>query len=265
MPERELRGVKLAWEEAGDGQPVVLLHPFPLNRTVWSSQRNFLSKKYRIITPDLRGFGDSGLDGEISAMETFADDVAALMDDLRIGRFILGGLSLGGYIALAFYKRYPERVRGLILANTKALPDDDMARRGRSEMAKLAIREGAGAVGKAMLTKLFGETTFRLKPHVPIDTWRKMEKNSPRGLAAALRGMALRPDSTDLLPKITCPVLVIAGDEDKLVPASVAKKMADALYDVNYEVIEGAAHLSNLEQPEEFNRLMKDFLEDFPY
>ena len=264
MPQRELRGVKLAWEEAGDGLPVVLLHPFPLNRGAWSPQRDFLSKKYRIITPDFRGFGGSELDGEISTMESLADDLAALMDELQVDRFVLGGLSMGGYVALAFYGKYPERVRGLILANTKAQPDDDLARRGRAELAKLAIHEGAGAVGEAMLPKLFGETTFRLKPHVPISIWRKVEKNSRRGLAAALRGMALRPDMTDLLPKIECPVLVIAGDEDKLISGSHMKKMADVLGDVTYELIEGAAHLSNVEQPEEFNRLVKDFLEDFP-
>lgn len=264
MPQREMRGVKLAWEEAGDGLPVVLLHPFPLNRAAWSRQREHLSKKYRIITPDLRGFGGSNVDGEVSTMEVFAEDLAALLDELRVHRVVLGGLSLGGYVALAFYRKFPQRVRGLILAHTKSQADDDRTRKNRQRMADKAMKEGAGAVGQAMLPDLFGESTFRLKPHLPIATWRKMETNSSRGAAAALRGMALRADSTGLLAEISCPVLVVAGAEDKLAPPALAEKMAKAIPDATLEIIPGAAHLSNIEQPEAFNTILQDFLEDFP-
>ena len=264
MPQHMLRGVKLAWEEAGDGPSVVLLHPFPLNRSAWTSQRRALSKKFRVVTPDFRGFGGSGVDGTISSMDVFAKDVAAVLDELKIDRMILGGLSMGGYVALAFYKLFPQRVRGLILAGTKTKSDNEISRRVREQMASKALANGSGAVGQEMLPQLFGETTFRLKPHLPIATWRQMESNSAQGVAAALRGMALRPDSTSLLAEIGCPVLVTVGKEDKLTPPTMAKNMAAALSDSNLEIIPEAGHLANIEQPDAFNDVLLDFLEDFP-
>lgn len=148
--------------------PVVLLHPFPLNQSVWAKQRKALGQHYRIITPDFRGFGKSEGNGNFSSMDTLAEDVYALLNELELDHVILGGLSMGGYVTLAFYRRHPTRVRGLILANTRPQADDTAGRFKREAMAKMAELEGSGAVGTEMLPKLFGNATFRLNPHVPI-------------------------------------------------------------------------------------------------
>ncbi len=264
MQQTTIRGTKLAWEDSGKGLPVVLLHPFPLSRSAWNEQRLKLSKHFRILTPDFRGFGDSDLDAPAITMEDLADDVRVLLDELKLYRVILGGLSMGGYVSFAFYRKYPSRVRGLILANTRPQADDEQGKQAREELASLAEQKGSGAVGTHMIPRLFGESTFRLNPHVPIATWRKIDAARPESIAAASRGMAQRKDATSILPQINCPVLLIAGEQDPLIPLSIAEKMEKAIPDARLELLPEAGHLSNLEKPVEFTLLVKDFLDEFP-
>jgi pimeloyl-ACP methyl ester carboxylesterase len=177
-------------------------------------------------------------------------------------RVVLGGLSMGGYVALAFYRRFPHRVRALVLADTRAQGDDEDGKRTREETARLALSEGMAPVAEAMLPKLLAPATHEQDPGL-VERVRAMILSTKLiGAAAALRGMALRPDQTDFLPRILSPTLVLVGAEDKLTPLADSEVMRREIRGSRLEVLDGAAHLSNLERPAEFNRALKTFLAD---
>ncbi len=257
------RGINVAFDDAGAGQSaVVLLHGFPFNRTMWREQLSALADARRVITPDLRGHGETEASGEVSTMEEMAGDVAALLDELGVDRPVaLGGLSMGGYVALAFYRLFPARVRALVLADTRPQADTDDARRTRDETARRALTEGMSAVADAMLPKLLAPATLRERPEVVARVREMILSTSPEGAAAALRGMAARRDQTDLLPDIGVPTLIVVGSEDAITPPPVSDDMRRQIPGARMEVIEGAGHVSNVERPAEFNRAVADFLE----
>lgn len=257
---KKIGSVTLAWEEAGRGLPVVLLHAFPLNRRMWEPQRDALARRYRVITPDFRGHGKSEVPAEDSTMERLAEDVRGLLDELKLERVVLGGLSMGGYVAFAFYRKYAARVAALILADTRAAADSEEGRQGRYELAAVAEKEGSGAVAERMLPKLLAASTHQNQPQVVAAVREMILSTSPAGIARALRGMAARPDSSDLLPRIHCPTLVLVGEQDTLTPPAEAEKLAQAIPGARLEIIAGAGHLSNLEQPARFTHLVEDFL-----
>lgn len=256
-----VRGIELAYEMSGDGLPVVLLHGFPFNRTLWREQVEALGEGYQVITVDLRGHGETTVTRDPATMEEMAADVAALLDDLRIGSIVLGGLSMGGYVALAFYRRFPERVRALLLADTRPQADTDEARLAREETATRALREGMQAIADAMLPKLLVPSTHAEHPGIVARVREMVLHTDPQGAAAALRGMAVRRDQTDLLREITCPTLIIVGSLDAITPLKDSELMKREIPDSRLEVIAGAGHVSNLERPAEFNRALKNFLE----
>ena len=264
MPKKKIGRIELAWQDEGQGVPVVLLHAFPLNKAMWAEQRRALARRYRLITPDFRGHGESAVGEEDSTMERLADDLRSLLDELSLEKVVLGGLSLGGYVSFAFYLKYARRVTALILADTRATPDTDEGQRARYELAAVAEKEGSAAVAERMLPRLLGETTRNTRP-VVVDQVRQLILGTPaQGIARALRGLAVRPDSTPLLLRIYCPVLVLVGSEDVLTPPAEAETMARAIPQAELEVIPAAGHLSNLEQPEVFTRLLADFLFRLP-
>ena len=254
--------IELAWEEAGRGAPVVLLHAFPLNRRMWAPQVKELSARYRVIAPDFRGHGESGVAEEDSTMERLAEDVRGLLDHLKLERVALGGLSMGGYVAFAFVRRWPERVRTLVLADTRAGADTEEGRKGRYETAALAEREGSAAIANLMAPKLLGPATLERKPEVVAAVREMILEASPAGIAAALRGMAARPASFDLLPQIKCLTLIVVGEQDGLTPPADSEVMAEAIPNSRLVKIPDAGHLSNLEQPEKFNQVLLDFLQE---
>lgn len=260
----KIGGVRLAWDDVGQGLPVVLLHAFPLNRRMWERQREELGGRYRIITPDFRGHGESEAAAEDSTMERLAENVRGLLDALSVERVVLGGLSMGGYVAFSFYRRYAARVAALVLADTRAGADTEEGRRGRTELAAVAEKDGSGAVAERMLPKLLGPSTQKSRPEVVAAAREMILSTSPAGIARALRGMAARPDSFDLLPRIDCPTLVLVGEEDVLTPPAEAEMLAKAIPGAKLAIIPGAGHLSNLEQPERFNRLLAGFLGQLP-
>lgn len=260
MEKRQIGGVQLAWKQAGKGAPVVLLHAFPLNKAMWKEQLWQLSSSYRVITPDFRGHGDSAVAEEDSAMELLAEDVRGLLDALELKRVVLGGLSMGGYAAFAFYRKYADRVSALILADTRAGADTEEGREGRYQMAELAEKEGAAAIAERLLPKLLGASTQRIKPDVVAAVREMILSTPPAGIARALRGMAARPDSTPLLAEIRCPTLVLVGEEDTLTPPAESEKMAQAIPGARLVTLPQAGHLSNLEQPVQFSSLLFDFL-----
>ena len=254
--------VDIAYDDHGIGRPVIFLHAFPLNRNMWSDVTTALlqEQRFRLVALDWRGFGESEIDGGQVTMELFADDVAALMDALGMQRAILCGLSMGGYAAFAFLRKYPERVGGLILADTRPGADTQEARANRENVAQLAEQKGSEAIADLQLPKLISDCTRQQHPEVEARIRHMIYAATPAGIAAASRGMALRLDSTDLLVGITCPTLVIVGEQDGLTPPDVAREYAAKIPGVSFATIPQAGHLSNLEQPEAFLRIIREFL-----
>jgi pimeloyl-ACP methyl ester carboxylesterase len=263
MSVARVRGIELAYEASGEGLPVVLLHGFPFNRTLWREQVEALRERYTVITLDLRGHGETpATTGDAPAtMEEMARDVSALLDELRIDvPVVLGGLSMGGYVALAFYRLFPERVRALLLADTRPHADTEEARLNRAETATRALREGMTTIADTMLPKLLAPATHAEHPQIVRRVRDMILQTDPQGAAAALRGMAVRADQTELLREISCPALIVVGSLDTITPPADAEVMQREIRGSRLVVIEGASHVSNVERPDEFNRAFEKFL-----
>lgn len=256
-----VRGFEMGYEDEGEGIPLVLLHAFPLERSMWREQVEALRGVCRIITPDLRGFGESAGAPSSATMEEMALDVAALLDELRIERAVIGGLSMGGYVTFAFLRLFPERVAGLILADTRPQSDDEDGRRTREQNARRALDEGMEPIASGMLPKLLARTTLERNPDLVKRVRGMLLAAKPQSVAAALRGMARRRDQRDILPGIEAPTLILVGSEDTLTPPSDAELMSSRINNARLKVLDGAAHLSNLESPDEFNTALREFLQ----
>ena len=252
----------LGYDDHGIGLPILFLPAFPLNRTMWQGELISLlsDEHYRLIALDWRGFGESEITGPISTMELFADDVAALMDSLGIQQAVLCGLSMGGYAAFAFLRKYPQRVSGLILADTRPGADTTEARANRENVARIAETLGTGAIADLQVPRVLSEYTRLHHPEVEMRVRQMIEAATTQGIAAASRGMAERADSTDLLASIPCPTLVIVGELDALTPPGVAQEYAEQIPGSQLVVITNAGHLSNMEQPEAFLQAIRGFL-----
>ena len=252
--------IQLAYTDTGMGQPVILLHGYPFNRTLWNEQVAALSNRYRVITPDLRGLGESDATPGAATMNRMAQDVAALLDQLEISRAVIGGLSMGGYVALAFYKQFPSRVRALVLADTRAQADTEDGKQTRHQQAEKALAEGMAGIADSMLPKLLTPETVSKHPEVVKRVRDMMLKTKPEGAAGALLGMAERDDQTPLLSQISCPALILVGREDPITPVPDSEKMNREIAGSRLVVIENAAHVSNLERTEQFNDELVRFL-----
>jgi 3-oxoadipate enol-lactonase len=258
----KVRGIEMAYDEAGSGTPVLLLHGFPFNRSMWDEQVAVLSSHYRVITPDLRGHGETTATDGPATMDEMAQDVSALMEKLEISRATVGGLSMGGYVALALYKRFPLRVRALMLADTRAQADTEEGRANREVQAEKGMREGMEVIADAMLPKLLSPETMTERPAIVARVREMIVNTQPEGAAAAQRGMALRSDQLPFLWRIIAPTLIVVGREDAITPVIDSERMHREIGGSRLQVIEGAGHLSNVEQPEEFNRVLTKFLRD---
>jgi pimeloyl-ACP methyl ester carboxylesterase len=257
--------VDISYDDHGMGMPVLFLHAFPLNRSMWTSQINALLAEQgggglRLVALDWRGFGESPIVDAVSTMELFADDVASLMDTLGMQQAVLCGLSMGGYVAFAFLRKYPQRVQGLILADTRPGPDTDEVKAYREQVALLALSQGTGAVADLQIPKVLSDYTRQHHPLVEQSVRHMINAATPQGIAAASRGMALRSDASDLLSSISCPTLVVVGEQDILTPPAVARAYAASIAGSQFATIPHAGHLSNLEQPEAFLTVIRNFL-----
>jgi 3-oxoadipate enol-lactonase len=239
---------------------VVLLHGYPFNRSLWNEQASALGNSYRVITPDLRGLGESESTPGPATMNRMAQDVAALLDHLEISRAVVGGLSMGGYVALAFYKQFPSRVRSLILADTRAQADTEEGKQTRFQQADKALAEGMAGIADSMLPKLLTPETVSKRPEVVKRVRDMMLKTKPEGAAGALLGMAEREDQTALLSQVSCPTLILVGREDPITPVADSEKMHREIAGSRLVVIENAAHVSNLERTDQFNEELMRFL-----
>ncbi|MDT5061665.1 MAG: hypothetical protein QOH63_2124 [Acidobacteriota bacterium] len=257
-----VRGIEMAYEDVGSGPAVVLLHGYPFNCSMWREQVETLKEHYRLIAPDLRGHGETSATQEPATMDEMAQDVAALLDELEIKRTIMCGLSMGGYVALAFYRRFgQERVRALILADTRSQADTTEARRNREEQAEKILKQGMSSIADDFLKKVLTPATLSQHPEITERVRQMVVTTKPQGAAAALRGMAVRQDQTNFLPEVIAPTLIIVGSEDQLMPPVDAEMMHREIRGSRLQIIEGASHLSNLERPAEFNRALKNFLD----
>jgi pimeloyl-ACP methyl ester carboxylesterase len=261
MAKARVLGTEIAYDDEGKGAAVVLLHGYPFNRSMWREQSEALTRKYRVITPDLRGLGETPPANEPATMAEMARDVAALLDELKIGRVALGGLSMGGYVALAFYRRFPLRVRALILADTRPQADTAEAQGNREEQAQKILQEGMQSIADDFLKKVLTPATLSEKPETVARVREMILKTDPQGAANALRGMAARSDQTSFLEQVLAPTLILVGSEDQITPPADAQLMQREIRGSRLEVIEDASHLSNLERPAEFNLALGSFLD----
>lgn len=255
---------EIAFDDIGSGFPVVFLHGFPLNRTMWEPQVTALVAEFRCITIDMRGFGGSAAAGPYS-MDRYADDVAAVLDTLGIERAVICGLSMGGYIAFAMWRRHRARVRALVLADTRATADTVEIAERRRAMIELAETQGATAVANMQISGLVGKTTRDKRPDIYDATHRMMAQTNVDGIVGALEALIARPDSTPTLATIDVPTLVVVGDEDVITPPSEAQSLQAAIPGSRLEVLRQAGHLSNVERPAAFNTVMSEFLASLLY
>jgi pimeloyl-ACP methyl ester carboxylesterase len=256
-----INGIALAYSDTGRGFPIVFLHAFPLNRTMWAQQESTLSPYYRVVTVDLRGHGESDAPLWHYSLEQTAEDVRALLDHLSIRQAVFVGLSMGGYILSAFYRRHAGRVKGLVLADTRAQADTPEGKEGRFQMAQTAYRHGPAAIADIMIPKLLSPETIRTRPEMVQRVRMMIEGNQVSGIAGDLMAMAERPDSIPLLKQISCPTQIIVGELDHATPLADATLMADQIPGARLAIIPGAAHLANLEQPELFTHIVRSFIE----
>ena len=252
-------GRTIGYDDVGSGVPVLFLHGFPHNRSLWSPQLGALATPARTIGMDLRGFGESARD-EPGGVDGYADDAAALLDVLGVERAVIAGLSMGGYAAFAFWRRHRDRVRALVLCDTKATADSEAAQGARIEMQALVKERGSMAVANQMITGMVGRTTREKNPELVDELHRMMSLAPVQGIVDALDALRTRPDSTPTLATIDVPTLIVVGDEDVLTPAKDARAMHLGIAGSRLDVIAGAGHVSNMERPATFNHVLSEFL-----
>lgn len=249
----------ISYTDSGSGKPIVLIHAFPTDQRLWQPQQTELSQHFRIITLDLWGFGKSaGVDGKAVTMTEYADEVSQLLDQLHIQKAVIGGESMGGYIALAFLKKYPERVNGLILSDTQAIADTDEIKQKREMSAADVLKNGTsnlinGFMPKALSSSATDDTKVYLH-HI-------LDEQSPTAVAAALRGMALREDLSFILGNSNLPVLILTGDEDSVISPKQSEAMHQYAKNSKLVIIAKAGHLASLEKPEEWNKAVVEYFE----
>jgi pimeloyl-ACP methyl ester carboxylesterase len=274
-----VNGTEIWYVDRGNGLPLVLIHGFPLDHTMWTdlidalagasqdASAQALSPVFpiRILAPDLRGFGRSPLgptgDAKVT-MDQFADDLAAWLDALAIREaVVVCGLSMGGYIAFQFWWKFAARLRGLILCDTRAVADTPEAAAGRRSMAERVLREGPAPLVETMLPKLLAETTLRQRPELVERLRGMIGAGNPQGAAAAARGIAERPDMTASLARIRCPTLVVAGQHDAISPPAEMRNLAAAIPGAKFVEIPAAGHMAPMENPLAVSGAMREFLE----
>jgi|SRR5579872_988981 len=261
---REIRSgdANLAYRILGHGSPVVLLHPFPVNHEFWLPVAHDLSTRFRIVLPDLRGHGDSGIGEGPATMDKHASDIARIMDDAEIGRAPIVGVSIGGYALFEFWRRHRPRVTALGLCNTKAPADTEDARAGRLRSANDVLERGTEPFFESMVPRVMGSTTRDTRPDLVEGALRMMRKMSPEDVAQVQRGMAERPDSIEMLKTINVPTLILTGDEDILTGPNEAQLMHQHIPGSQLRMIPKAGHYAAWERPEEVAKLLRQFLEN---
>jgi 3-oxoadipate enol-lactonase len=252
--------MQLVWpsRDEGNGTPVIWIHGFPLSSEIFAPQTSIPGVRH--VIPDLPGFGSTPPPRGEMTIEEYAEGILRIMDEKGIRSGVVAGLSMGGYIALALAGQAMERLCGLILIDTRETPDAPEARAGRLQSIESVRATGTGSVVESMLPKMLTETTMQQDEAKVLAVRRIMESASAEGVVAALGAMARRSDSSALLPRLEVPTLVVVGREDRITPPADAERMRNAIPGAELALIDDAAHLSNFERPDEFNRAAGRFL-----
>lgn len=260
-----VNGAQLACDEMGSGrQALLLIHGHPFDRTMWQPQLEPIARLgWRVVAPDLRGYGASGGCSDKTTLEQFAGDLIALLDHLGIDRAVIAGLSLGGQIVMEICRLYPQRVRGIVLAATFPQAETPAGRRQRLATADRLLRKGMDSYAADLLPKMLSARSIEAAPEVARHVLSMMRSAPATGAAAALRGRAERPDYVGVLERLDCPALIIAGDEDAFTTREDAERMHALVKDSRLLWLSGIGHMPNLERPEAFNAALADFLGQF--
>lgn len=254
-------GITVGYDDAGQGRPLVLVHGHPFDRSMWAPQvAEFAGAGWRVIAADLRGYGSSTVVGGTTPLETFARDVAALLDHLRIDDVVLGGLSMGGQIVMECYRQFAPRIRGLVLADTFPQAETEEGKAFRNALADRLLAEGMAGYAAEILPKMIAPYNVHALPAVAAHVHAMMAAAPAAGAAAALRGRAQRRDYCQLLTEVSVPTLIVVGRDDEFTPVGDAEHMHHLIPHATLAVIDGAGHLPNLEQPTVFNDALRAFL-----
>lgn len=256
-----IAGTQLNFEVSGSGPAALFLHAFPLTLRMWDAQARALEGAHQVVRFDARGFGGTPPGDGLLTMERIADDAIALLDHLGISKAAVCGLSMGGYAAFALVRRHPDRLRALVLADTRTAPDSPEAKRSRSAQADTVRREGPAGIVDGFLEKAVGDTTRKERPEVVARVREMILAASARGIVDALAGLAARTDSGPTLREIKVPALVVCGAEDALTPVADSEAIGRGVPGSRLEIIPGAGHLSALEDPAAFNGALTTFLQ----
>ena len=252
-------GITVGYTDQGNGTPLVFIHAFPLSKTMWQPQVDALKDTHRVITIDLGGHGESNIVLWNDSLDGYAKNVIRLLDHLEIAQAVFVGLSMGGYTLFSIYRHYADRVKALVLADTRAQADTEEGKAGRQSMAEVAFKDSASAIADLMLPKLLAPATIEQRPEIVEQVRQMILQTSTAGIVVDLVAMAARPDSTDLLSTITCPTLVIVGEDDQATPVAESQYIAQRIPGSTFVTIPQACHLSNFEQPAAFNQALNSF------
>jgi pimeloyl-ACP methyl ester carboxylesterase len=259
MPQVNVSGQNISYEERGRGLPLVLVHGFPLDNRIWEAQMAALSDKYRVIAPDLPGFGKSQ-PPKAFTMDSLAESLHAFLTQIKALPCALAGLSMGGYMSFAYERKYPTDLKAFILVDTKAEADTPDGKAGRNKMIETARTSGSKAIAATMLPKMITSQSQQSRPQLVAQVNAIMEACPAQTIEHALAAMRDRSDFRDCLPSIAEPTLIIVGDNDPITPPAVAESMNKAIPHSKLVIIKGAAHLSTMEQPEQVNQALRAFL-----
>jgi 3-oxoadipate enol-lactonase len=261
-----VNSVEIGYDDVGaaNGVPALFIHAFPLNRTMWAPQVSAMLERCRCVAADLRGFGESVRQPPYS-MEQYAADLAGLLDQLHIQKVVLVGCSMGGYVAFEFWRRYRDRVRAMVLVDTRASADTDEAIQRRRQQIELVRAEGSTAIANAQIASMVGKSTREKQPDTYDAVHRMIAQAPADGIAGALEAIIRRPDSSPDLPRIDVPTLVVVGDEDAITPVKEARAMHEKIPGSVLQVIGGAGHLSSMERPAAFNHVLTEFISALTY
>ncbi len=251
MEKMKVAGINIAYERRGQGSPLVLIHGYPLDHTTWDEVAPLLEKDFDLIIPDLRGFGESDVMEADDSIIDFASDIAGLLTRLKIHRSFLAGHSMGGYVALAFAREFPERVSGLGMVSSQMQADSPERKESRYASAKQVLASGVGSVVETLTPKLTAD------PRIQAFVKGLMSKQRPLGVFTALEAMAERPDSTDLFSTFQFPVAIVHGDADALIPVERGREMKAALPSAHYSELPGVGHMSMMEKPASVSEALK--------
>lgn len=258
----KIRGINIVYDDLGSGDIILLIHGQPFNRSMWNPQKEILSKEHRLIIPDLRGYGESDITEGMVLLDELALDLIHLLEQLHITKAHIVGLSMGGQIALEMYRWSPALFESIVLADTDARAEDEKGYQNRLQLSAKLLKDGMDKFTDERIKSFMCANTFGKKPDVVHHVETMMKTTNPKGSAAVQRGRAERLDYSPLLEAIDFPTLIIVGDQDEFTPLASARYMHERIKNSRLAVIESSGHIANMEQPEIFNSILRDFYSD---